>query len=358
MDAWGIVLLPDIGMDLPRVWADFTSKVEAARKVLDPIIWIVGSVLAIVPGSYVIYKWWYYRESRLPDRLADFLKEDEERLHDARNTLLSNFDKPSLSKPFDAPIFLEPAMKSAMTRLRWSQWWSWNALPSADSSLEAALAEIDAQMNFWEQQHAHYKRQEAAAHLLRGAIAAGGMGTDDQRRALDHFLKALAIDDTDIEALEYAAHQRRVLGDIDDAVADYDRLASLTNKPGADYARVRVKALRYAGEMYDRRFYGTDGVRRDLDRAKERLEEALKHLPVLLRDELDHAAIHEVLGRVEDRRGTKNLPGENLEEAQRIYRALIRNKRDVIEAEAGLVRVSDLLRQIRARNRTQEDRVT
>jgi hypothetical protein len=55
-------------------WADFTLKVEAVRKVLDPVIWIVGSVLAIVPGSYVIYKWWYYRESRLPDRLADFLK--------------------------------------------------------------------------------------------------------------------------------------------------------------------------------------------------------------------------------------------------------------------------------------------
>jgi hypothetical protein len=125
-------------------------------------------------------------------------------LHDARNVLFRNFEKPTLSKPFNAPIFLEPSMKAAMRRLKWSNWWSWRALPSADDSLEAALGEIESQMKFSEQQQAHYKRQEAAAHLLRGAIASGGIGADDHKRALDHFLRAIAIDDTDIEALEYA----------------------------------------------------------------------------------------------------------------------------------------------------------
>jgi tetratricopeptide (TPR) repeat protein len=347
-------------LELARVWvverwADLTLKVEAVRKVLDPAIWIVGSVLALVPGSYAIYKWWYYRESRLPDRLADFLKEEDERLHTARNVLFRNFERPSLSKPFDAPIFLEPSMKAAMRRLKWLNWWNWRVLPNADQNLEAALEEIESQMSFWEKQHAHYKRQEAAAYLLRGAIAAGGPTKEDNKRALGYFQKALAIDDSDIEALEYAAHQRRVLGDIDDALADYDRLARLTNKPGAEFASVRIKALRYAGEMCEKK-YDKERVRSNLDKAKDRLEQALDDLLAHARGELDHAAIHEVLGRVEDKRGTINLPIQNLEAAQAMYRALIVEGRGLTEAEAGLVRVSDLLRQIEGRNRAGDDR--
>ena len=246
-DAWRLtadVQLADFGLwrELARAWiierwTELSLKVEAVRKVLDPVIWIMGSVLALVPGSYAIYKWWYYREGKLPDRLADFLKRDEMRLHTARNVLLRNFERPSLSKPFAAPIFLEPSMKAAMRRLDWSGWWSWRALPSADNSLGDALKEIESQMNFWEKQHAHYKRQEAAAYLLRGAIVAGDASAEGHRRALGYFQKALAIDGNDIEALEYAAHQRRVLGEIDEALVNYDRLAELTDQPGTDFAQ-------------------------------------------------------------------------------------------------------------------------
>jgi tetratricopeptide (TPR) repeat protein len=336
-------------------WAELTLKVEAVRKVLDPVIWIVGSVLALVPGSYAIYKWWYYRESRLPDRLADFLKDDEKRLHTARNVLFRNFERPTHSKSAAAPIFLEPSMKAAMRRLNWSSWWSWRALPSADHNLGVALKEIESQMELWEKQHAHYKRQEAAAYLLRGAIAAGAGSAEDHKRALDYFLKALAIDGNDIEALEYAAHQCRVLGEIDEALANYDRLAELTDKPGTDFASVRAKALHYAGEMCEKK-YDKDGVYNNLNRARNRLRQALEILPVQARGELDHAATHEVLGRVEDKRGTTNLPVGNLQAAQAMYRDLIRQERDAAEADAGLVRVSDLLRQIDARNREDDDR--
>jgi hypothetical protein len=58
---------------LAERWGEVTSRVEAVRKILDPIVWIVGSILALVPGSFAIYKWWYYHESRLPQRLSEFL---------------------------------------------------------------------------------------------------------------------------------------------------------------------------------------------------------------------------------------------------------------------------------------------
>ena len=103
---------------------------------------------------------------------------------------------------------------------------------------------------------------------------------------------------------------------------------------------MRAKALRFAGEMCERK-YDTERVRNDLNKARDRLRWALEILPVQARGELDHAAIHEVLGRVEDKRGTTNLPVDNLQAAQTIYRDLISQERDLGEAEAGLVRVSD-----------------
>jgi hypothetical protein len=334
---------------LAERWGEVTIRVEAVRKVLDPVVWIVGSLLALVPGSFAIYKWWYYHESRLPLRLAEFLEKEEARLHTARNVLLKHIERPSLAKTFTAPIFLAPSLKEAMRNMKLARWWNVWALPSADKSLETALSEIEKQMEFWESQHAHYKRQEAAALLLRGAIAAGKGTAEDNKAALGYFLKALAIDESDIEALEYAAHQRRVLGELDEALADYEQLARLTNKPGAEAAEVRIRALRYQGEIYEKKF-DRDDVRRNLDKGKERLEKALDELPVEIRRELDHAAIHEVLGRIEDKRRTKNLPSDNYRAAKNIYNDLIVRKRDLAEAEAGRERVEKCLKELEERN--------
>jgi tetratricopeptide (TPR) repeat protein len=338
---------------LAERWGEVTVRVEAVRKVLDPIVWIVGSLLALVPGSFAIYKWWYYHESRLPQRLAEFLKKEETRLHTARNVLLRNVERPSLAKTFIAPIFLAPSLKEAMRTMKLARWWNVWALPRADKSLETALSEIETQMEFWEDQHAHYKRQEAAALLLRGAIAAGKGAPEDNKAALGYFLKVLAIDESDIEALEYAAHQRRVLGELEDALADYERLARLTNKPGAEAAEVRIRALRYQGEILEKK-YEKEGVRRNLERGRERLQEALRDLHVEMRGELDHAAIYEVLGRIEDKRGTKNLPSDNYRAAKDIYNDLIVRKRNLAEAEAGRERVEKRLRELEERNNPAE----
>jgi tetratricopeptide (TPR) repeat protein len=330
-------------------WGEVTIRVEAVRKVLDPVVWIVGSILALVPGSFAIYKWWYYHESRLPQRLSEFLAKEEIRLRTARNVLLKSIERPSLAKRFTAPIFLAPSLKEAMRNMRLARWWNVWVLASAEKSLETALAEIEKQMKFWDDQQAHYKRQEAAALLLRGAIAAGKGTVEDNKAALGYFLKALAIDESDVEALEYAAHQRRILGELDDALADYERLARLTKKPGAEAAEMRIRALRYQGEIYEKMFE-KDGVRQDLAKGKNCLEIALKEMPAELRGELHHASIHEVLGRIEDKRGTKNLPSDNYRAAKDIYNDLIVRKRDLLEAEAGRERVQRLLRELQERS--------
>jgi hypothetical protein len=72
-----------------------------------------------------------------------------------------------------------------------------------------------------------------------------------------------------------------------------------------------------------------------------------------MRGELDHAAIHEVLGRIEDKRGTRILPSDNYRAAKGIYNDLIVRKRD-LAAEAGRARVEKRLKELEERNNPPE----
>jgi hypothetical protein len=338
-------------------WLEISNQVKAARDVVEPVAWVVGSILALIPGTFAIYKWIYYRRSRLPERLDDLLREEEQRLRSARDALFESVTRSTPLKASTAPIFVDASLSKAMRQLGWASWWYRQPLSAADKNLDSALSEIDQQMRFWDGQHAHYKRQQAAAYLLKGAIAvanadkartAGRDATAHDRTALSHFLKALEVDETDVQALEYAAHQHRVLGELDDSLPYYDRLVSLTNKPGAEAARTRMHALRYLGEIYEQK-YDKNEIGADLKRAKESFEAAIEAIPAEARGELDEAFVLRGLASVEDKRRTANLPFLNCDAAERIFLDLIRRKQDVATAEAGLKDVRELRKRIVAR---------
>ena len=81
---WGLLpgaLLMDVGASASEIldwlkngWGTVSTRVENARKVVEPVMWVAGSILALVPGTVAIYKWIYYRYSRLPYRFDDMLK--------------------------------------------------------------------------------------------------------------------------------------------------------------------------------------------------------------------------------------------------------------------------------------------
>jgi tetratricopeptide (TPR) repeat protein len=346
---WSSILETVKGM-----WAEVSDHVKAAREIVEPVAWVVGSILALVPGTFAIYKWIYYRRSRLPERLDDLLREEEQRLRTARDALLERVTRSTPLKASTAPIFVNASLSRAMQQLGWSSWWHRRPLSAADKNLDSALFEIDQQMMFWDGQHAHYKRQQAAAHLLKGAIAVTRAeearaerkdATAHDRAALSYFLKALEVDETDIQALEYAAHQHKVLGELDDALPHYEQLVRLTSKPGAEAARVRMHALRYLGEIYEQK-YDKNEIGADLRRAKESFEAAIEAIPAEARGELDEAFVLRGLASVEDKRGTANLPFLNCDAAERIFLDLIRRKQDVATAEAGLKDVRELRKRI------------
>lgn len=335
---------------LAKRWELFREVSEDFRKLVEPVAWIIGSVLALIPGSFAIYKWIYYRYSRLPFRLDDMLRKEERRLKAARSSLLDAIQHPTPLKPFKSPIFVTPRMQHALRRMKWASWWRRRELTEADLALDKALTEINEQMKYWQEHQANYKRQQAAAHLLKGAIAAtrgqketasGGDGDQYHRSALSHFLQALEIDDMDVEAIEYAAHQHRVLGEFDDARNLYFRLAALTDKPEPAVALTRARAFSFAGEMLERAYDAT-GIAVRLNDAKIALEDALRSLPIHARNDFQHAFIHRHLASVENKRRTAQLPLNHCRDAERIYLDLISRHKDETEARQGLADIRKL----------------
>jgi tetratricopeptide (TPR) repeat protein len=332
-------------------WASVAAAINAARPTVEPIIWVAGSVLALVPGTFAIYKWLYYRRSRLPQRFEEMLLQEERRLKNARLVLLERIQRPESIKPFKAPIFVVPSLAKALRALNWMSWWNSKSLDVADQNLKSALSEIELRLQKWDDNRAHQREQLATALLLRGAIAAAraekdraeGMDGDARNReALSLFSKALEIDPTDIEAMEYAAHQHRMLGELDLATALYERLAEQSNRPGTDMAMVRMRALRYQGELFFRK-YEVDGFAATLNnRARPPLLEALNIMPQVARGELIEAFARRWLGEVEDERDTAALWVTQYNEAERIFQDLIIRGKDVNEARAGLQEIRTL----------------
>lgn len=268
-------------------WSDFLFVVGRIRSTVEPFAWVVGSVLALVPGTFAIYKWLYYRKSRLPYRFEEMLKEREKRLNEVRHALLDNIQYPTPIKPIKSPLFFVPSLSKAIKRLGWSAPWkrAKSRLPDAETHLSSAMDEIEQQLRYWEDHYSGYKKQQATIFLLQGAILAaqGGESEGDEKRkhnkdALACFTDALEIGGSDLEALEYVAHQNKVLEHFEEAIERYQELEKSANKLTPDHAMIRMRALRSLGEIYEI-VYDRDGKDVDLKGARNFLDRAVKKHP-------------------------------------------------------------------------------
>jgi len=235
-------------------------------------------------------------------------------------------------------------------KLNWSRRWKPAPLSTAEAELELALVEVEKQMHFCVRRQALYREQEATAYLLKGAIAsarasaASDLAERDRnnRIALNHFSRALEIEPKNPEILEYVAHQHRALNQLDLARASYRELADLTDASHA-FREMHYRALLYQGNVLERQ-YDSDTLKSGtLLSARESLEEALESLPIDARGQLDHAAIHESLGRVLEKLNRSALPAKHYGSALSIYEDILKREPANQEAMAGRNRICTAL---------------
>jgi tetratricopeptide (TPR) repeat protein len=328
---------------IAEAWQSARSALEVWKQELDPVIWIVSALLALIPGSFAIYKWWTYRNSRLPQRLKEILENEERRLLETRSALVQLVAKPDASvAPVPTPLFSEPQLKTLIRKLNWARWWRPRPLATVAAEVELALDEIEQQIKFCEKRTTVFRSQEVTAYLLKGAIAAADASRrttgskeyeDLNRSALNHFRRALDMEPFNPEILEYVAHQHRVLDDTALALEGYQKLASL---PG--HEQLRSRAMRYAAEMLEKQ-YDQSRVSARLTEARDYLEKALAALPVDERNRLLHAEVLEVLGRVRLKLGNVSVPFEHFRSALSIYRQITQREPGNVDASAGEVRM-------------------
>ena len=337
-------------------WSVFADLVEAWKKTLDPAIWLIGSVAALVPGSFAIYKWWNYRNSRLPQRLTDLLVRDEKRLREeARLALLQAVNTPSAAREsVTPPLFTVPTLKKTIRNLNWSGWMNPFPFATAEQELELALVEIEQRLAFCDKSRDNCKKQEALAYIVKGALAvarAGQTGTSPEnadrynRKALNDFSRALEIDPDDLEAIEYLAHQQRVLRQDLPAIISYQRLIMLTQNGNDTLKLITARAYRHTGEILETQFDQT-GIGLRLTNARQNLDMAYAAIPSFARGQLEHAAIREVQARLARKDAATILPKTYYSEARTVYEAILEKDNSNQNAKDGCERTKAALREL------------
>lgn len=183
-----------------------------------------------------------------------------------------------------------------MRELGWGSYFLGPQLGYVSFQLDTSITQLERRVKLSEDHHRHLERQLATAHLLKGAMHVAeasrtGMSNGYSRphvtSALGHFQSALAVDEKDCEALEYAAHAHICLKQDGEAKDRLGALLELTS--GQPKSLARARAFRYMADIE---------AAHDRPRiARSNLRAALKVLPNLhFEDRIEEAEIHEALG--------------------------------------------------------------
>ena len=245
------------------LFAQHGVEVSAALKwwpwIEERILANVQAIVGLGGFSFGVWKWWYFRERVLHKRLREYLQHQDQKLLDARSYVLEALYRPTAVRSFAEPLFAVCPLRRVLRRRGWSSILGILKLETgADHLLNKALRRIESRLEAADGQIAALQRQQASAHLLKGAIASARAGSPPSRtdstkfdyRSLDAFRAALQVrgHEADMELLEYEAHQLRKLGYLDDADRRYasleERALTIAASRERDLFLARVKRWR------------------------------------------------------------------------------------------------------------------
>jgi hypothetical protein len=188
------------------------------------------------------------------------------------------------------------------------------------------------------------KAQRITVHLAEGLKLAGEAKSIAQvnaahsrsEAALAEFQKALEVDEADLDALEYAAKQARLLNLRASLQTYLDKMEVAAREQGRPSRQAR--ALRLQAELLEER-----SAKSALRDARTKLETALKVLDVPDAQDkgeeklFELALVNEQLGSLHLRRGTPTLVRPHLDSAKELYKKMASQ-----EGSAGLLRIEKL----------------
>jgi len=212
------------------------------------------ALVGLLGFSFGFWRWWRDRERILHERLDKYIKESDGRLETAQQDLLEAVQRPGPGLRFATPLFAEPDLTVVLRERRWDRApLAVTVARSADAQLSNAISGISRRVEAAAKATASLQKQLAAAHTLRGAIAASVAKNPSQSEfALSCFRNALRIPQQKplVFAKELEAHQLRKLGHLDRAAEAYSELLELTvHLDARQQAILNARAKRYLAEV-------------------------------------------------------------------------------------------------------------
>ncbi len=335
---------------------DLSESVKARKDQIDLAIKGIGLAFTVIIGTLTFLAGWYYAAFNLPLRLAEYLTHLRARHHYNRAVALA----PYFSRNLRGDVV--PVSRGYVSRVISIFTPNFFRARAIHRSLEKAEA-VDADVGVLNESLRDTKSRRVTIHLLNGlrlaasarSMEPGGLQLERNEAAMEEFRKALALDLHDLDALEAAAKQSKLLNLNAEAVRHLERMA----EAAANEAPVKLaRALRYQAELLEER-----GTKAALKEARMKLDTALGLLsaqndgadqssPEQNEDKiLELALTNEQLGSLHLKRGTPTLVEDYLDEGAKHFATA-----PDPEGPAGLARI-EKLRELLKRALQGEDEV-
>lgn len=222
--------LGHFGVDLQLLVAGTYSNIdgflEANEKKVDRFWKVLGALGTIASLAFAIYKAWANAERNFPQRLREFLERNDPRLFDARHKLVDIISD-RRRRNIDEPVCFVGPLNDALSSIGLGR------VDHADNALANAARLASIQIEALKKVEERYRRELAAANLLRGAIIAAKatMAREVDSRSIDLeaescFATALKYDPTDKLTLFCRGLHYCRLGKYRSALDDFEAIHS------------------------------------------------------------------------------------------------------------------------------------
>lgn len=207
-----------------------------------------------------IWKWWRYREQILHQRLNEYLAESDHRVTFGLGRVLELMQRPAPGQSAGDPLFAPAELRSVLRECNWDRSpVAATVEHSADLQLSKAKHSIENRLETAIGAVASLRGQLASTNIIKGAIGAAAArreparATEFNNAALNWFRAVLQIPghDSNVVAKEFEAHQLRKLGQLDQALAAYEKMVEYAPQIADQKERslAIARAYRYQAEI-------------------------------------------------------------------------------------------------------------
>lgn len=306
----------------------------------------IQAIIGVLGFSFGVWRWWYFREKVLHKRLKKYLREQDQRLTDAQSYVVDALYRPGGKRFYAEPLFAVSPLRRVLRRKNWESVLNVKSIETgAERLLDKALRRIESRLEAADQQLRSYRKQQASAHILKGAIASArapnkrfvASRTQLDTIALNEFRTALQVagHERDARTKLFEAKQLRKLGYVNEAeeafriVEEFADADPELDQKSRDFIVAESKQGRASIQQAwsiarcQQQAQGTPAAPIANQLATGARGRRSQHAPFHNWDAIEQGDLHYLAAFIHNRRGAINLEPQQLDKAATEYHRVV-----------------------------------